>query len=286
MIRNLSVIVLALMALCIAGCRIETPEMRGVVLDAETKKPVPEAWIHARMEIVTRTLGGDVQETLSVDPGHIRSDEKGEFMIPAWHFDPAPIPYGFGTKVKYLSISAETIDDRMGEIVFKGYEEKANKKLVIYVRPWDEILYKKDSYPNLYELFQYSSVEIERDGLNPEKAYAYYLGGLHNYCFYGRLSYELPALKGGCDEWELNYAIVKHERSIKKIEEPKTMDQEIRYARLMRQLGYLFKRKRDYENALKTFEKVHDFSTKRNLKYFIKDYEREIKELQEKIGKR
>jgi hypothetical protein len=65
------------------GCNIKTPEIKGTVLDAQTKKPVEGAWIRATIEIDTKTVAGDVSSSLSIDKPHTRTDEHGIFIIPS-----------------------------------------------------------------------------------------------------------------------------------------------------------------------------------------------------------
>ena len=64
------------------GCQLTTPEIRGVVVDAETGKPIQNAWIRAFLEVKTLTGGGDVYTTLSVASPHTRTDKEGKFVIP------------------------------------------------------------------------------------------------------------------------------------------------------------------------------------------------------------
>jgi hypothetical protein len=101
----------------LSGCTsLKTPEIRGVVVDAETKKPVEGAWISSTLSIKTKTIGGDVSSYLSVDPPHTRTDKEGKFVIPAKKFKAPPFPVGFGTKAESFGIGASTIDDKAGDI--------------------------------------------------------------------------------------------------------------------------------------------------------------------------
>jgi len=266
------------------GCRLETPEIRGVVLDAETKQPVPEAWIHARLGITTRTVQGDVHGHLSVNPPHTRSNERGEFLIPAWHFDPPPVPYGFGTKVEHFNMSAETIDDRIGGFGLKDYEGKDVIEVIIYVKHLEVVINDRDYLHSGHSLFLGSLAWESYKKGNIEETIHWYLRSLYDYCFWGRFSNELPVVKEGCDEWELNYAILKHERFLKRLGEPKTMDQRTYYSATLRHLGYLYKRKKDYKNALDAFEKLVDFNKKRNVMIFMSQDESQIREVREILG--
>jgi hypothetical protein len=288
MFKKLVVVILGVLSVVLIGCKVRTPEIRGVVLDAETKQPVAEAWIHARVQIFTKTVGGGAYEVLSVDRPHTRSDERGEFVIPAWQVETASIPYGFGTKVDYFYINAETIDDWTGGFDLKDYEGKKMIEVIIYVKPLKEMLEedRENIHSPIYLLYDFpfdKRYKSEQD----DNSYRIYLQSLYNYCFWGRFAGgEKPAVKGGCDEWELVYVIAKHERFLEHLGEPKTQDQRISYSILMGQLGYLYKRKGDYKNALDTFEKVLEFDKKRNLNIFLKQYETQIEELQGILGEK
>lgn len=287
MVSKLMCLALGILLTGLTGCRIETPEIRGAVLDAETKQPVPEAWVHAKIAISKKTLAGDVGALLSVDPPHTRSNEKGEFVIPPWGFDPGRIvPWGFGGKADFFSISAETIDDRTGGFDLTGYEDKDVIKIVVYVKRWERMLEedRENVHWPIYSVHDYPFYKRHENEF-AENVYNRYLKSLYNYCFWGRFAGgDLPAVKGGCDEWELNYAIVKHERFLNRLGKPKTIDQETFYSATLRQLGYLYKRKKDYKNALEAFEKVVDFNRKRNVMIFMGEYESQIKELKEILG--
>ena len=77
MVKHLMIVVLGIIAICLMGCNIKTPEIRGVVLDEETKKPVEGAWITATLGIKTKTVAGDTYNYLSVDSPHTRTDKDG-----------------------------------------------------------------------------------------------------------------------------------------------------------------------------------------------------------------
>jgi hypothetical protein len=119
-----------------------------------------------------------------------------------------------------------------------------------------------------------------------EAEYFSHLQSLYSYCLTGRSSVEVPPVEGGCDEWELNYAIAKHEKFIKRIGEPKTMDQRVHYVGAMKQLAYLYKKKTDYEKALVIFRTIREYDKKRNMDLWLKEYEYQIRELEEALHKK
>jgi hypothetical protein len=262
MVKKFMIGVLGFILVGFTGCKVETPEIQGVVLDEETKQPVEEAWIHATLEIMTQTVQGEVETILRVEPAHTRSNQKGEFKIPPKEFKKPSFPLGLDTKIKNFSVSANTIDDRGGGYYLKDYEGKKKIEVIIYVK--------------------------SEKGIPDERDYSASLQALYSYCFGGRLAGEVPAVEGGCDEWELDYVITKHERFLNRLGEPKTMDERIQYSGTMHDLGYLYKRKKDYKKALETFTKARDFDSKRKMDLWLREYEIQINELQriiQEIGK-
>src|SRR3972149_7158489 len=98
MLKHLPIVVLGFMLIGLAGCKLDTPEIRGIVLDSETKEPVEGAWVRASIEITTKTVGGDVHSDISLDRPHTRTGKDGRFVIPSKSFQKPSIPIGFGTK--------------------------------------------------------------------------------------------------------------------------------------------------------------------------------------------
>jgi hypothetical protein len=244
----------------LTGCNIKTPEIHGVVLDEETKQPVEGAWVRATLDIKSKTIQGDVTSYLSVDSPHTRTDKNGKFLIPSKRFKKPSFPVAFGTEAISFGIGAATVNDRGGRINLK------REKL-------EEFLRKKEIDLTVY------SRPVERT----EAEYSSHLQSLYNYCLTGRSSVEVPPPDDRCDEWELDYAIAKHEGFLKKLEEPKTMDQRIHYAGTMKQLAYLYKVKRDYKKSLETFHKVKSFEEKRGVDLWLRELEHEISDLQQKM---
>jgi len=247
--------ILGLLLFGLTACQLKTPEIKGMVLDAETKQPVREAWVHATMQIKSKTIQGDVTTVLRVEPPHTRSNQKGEFVVPAKEFSKPGFPVSFWTEIENFSVSASTIDDKSGGSYLKEYEGKKEIDVVIHVKPWEE-------------------------GLKDDREYFSYIQSLYSYCISGRFGVEVPSVEGGCDKWELDFAITKHEILLKKIAEPKSMDQRIQYVGAMKQLAYLYKRKKEYKRALDLFLTIRDFDAKRKMDLWLKEYEIQIKELQ------
>jgi hypothetical protein len=223
-------------AILISGCSIRTPEIHGVVLDAETKQPVGGAWVTATLGIKTKTIGGDSHTYLSVDPPHTRSDKDGKFVIHAKGLKKMSFPVGFGTDVETFGAGADTADDRGGSIDLKHFLGKEKAEIIIYVKP-EEMT---------------------------ESEYFSHLQALYNYCLTGRFAFEVPAVEGGCDNWEMDYAIKKHERYLERLGAPAPKsDQGGHYAGTLYQLGYLLKKRGYYSEALITFKKLKEYSRKR-----------------------
>jgi hypothetical protein len=267
MVKKFMIGLLGFMLVGFTGCKLETPEIRGVVMDEETKQPV-EAWLHTTLQIRTKTMQGPVISVLRVDPPHARSSKDGKFVIPAKKFEKPSFPAGLGTEIENFSMNASTIDDKSGGFYLKGYQEKQRIEITIYVKPWKE-------------------------GLTNEREYFSYLQSLFNYCLVGRFGVEVPAVEGGCDNWEMDYAIIKHERYLKKFKNPKLIEEPpygvskfeniIHYSGIQRQLGNLLKKKGAYKKALNMFKELKEFDEKHGLSMHLNEYEAQLKELQQKI---
>lgn len=258
---------LIISAVFISGCSIRTPEIHGVVLDAETKQPVEGAWVTATLGIKTKTVGGDSHSYLSVEPPHTRTDKNGKFIIPSKSFKKPSFPVGFGTDIETFGAGANTVDDRGSSIDLKQFLGKRKAEITIYIQPETQT----------------------------ESEYFSHLQALYNYCLTGRFAVEVPAVEGGCDEWELDYVIKKHERYLERWENPQIIenpsygvskwDRIIRYSGVQQQLGDLFKKGGDYKKALVIFKRVSEFDKKHGLTLHIKEYENQITELERLLKK-
>lgn len=258
---------LLISAILISGCSIRTPEIHGVVLDAETKQPVEGAWVTATLGIKTKTVGGDSHTYLSVDPPHTRTDKEGKFIIPAKSFKKPLPPAGFGTDIENFGAGANTADDRWGSIDLKQFLGKGKTEVTIYVKP-EEMT---------------------------EGDYFSHLQAVYNYCLTGRFAVEVPAVEGGCDEWEVDYAIKKHERYLERWKDPQIIenpaygvskwDKIHKYSAVFKELTYLYKIKKDYKKALSIFKELKDFDERHKSNSSIKEYENQINELEQLLKK-
>ncbi len=275
-------VALGILSVGLGGCTTtQTPEIRGLVLDHETLRPVPDAWIHARSGLELVTIAGRGSDFLALDSPHTRTDAKGEFLVPAREFQSPFFPFILKKNYYYFGVSAETIDDRMGENRIGSWGWKTKVDVTVYVEPWKGFLQKnrKKGSSDLGDFFlDYSGADNSRNPLNFEEAYFSYLATLNHYCLGGRLHYEKPQTEG-CDEWELRYAILKYESFLKTLKKPETIHQETILSLTMDRLANLYKRNRNYERALEIFEAVLNFDKQRNLKSQLPRYEKEIREL-------
>lgn len=253
MFKSLRVLLFVILWVSGVGCSIKTPEIRGVVLDEETKQPVEGAWISATVGVKSKTIGGDVGQVISLDQPHTRTGRDGRFVIPSKKIKKPPFPVSFGTEVDSLGIGASTIDDKGGGITLKGPDLKeCLKKDLVEVK----VLIKA----------------IERT----EEEYFSHLQSLYNYCLSGRFGIEVPPVEGGCDDWELNYAIRKHERYLNT--SPKTEKTRSHHTIILEQLGHLYEKKGELEKAIEYLRKA------RVIRFFSpQDLDREIERIQQKL---
>ncbi|MGB9715962.1 MAG: hypothetical protein ACPL1G_06110 [Thermodesulfovibrionales bacterium] len=247
--KNLVYLVLGILLIWgLMGCEIKTPEIRGVVLDEETKQPVEGAWITATLGIKTKTVGGDVHNYLSVEQPHTRTDKNGRFLIPSKKFKKPSFPAGFGTDIETFGVGASTVDDRGGDIDLRNFLGKDRAEVTIYVKPEERT----------------------------ESEYFSHLQTLYNYCITGRFFVEVPAVEGGCDEWELEYAIRKHERYLENY--PKIEETRSHYSIILEQLGLLCEKKGEFEKAIINLKKAKE------TRFFRpQDLNNEIKRIQQKL---
>ena len=267
MFRNIMIFIVGILMISLTGCDLKTPEIRGVVLDAETKQPV-EAWVHATIWVNIKTLAGSTGKVISLDPPHTRSGKSGKFSIPQKEIAKPPFPMGFGTKVEKLTIGAATID-KGGQIEINVKElEKGKIEVTVYLEDLEKAWQKElkhvppEKFQQEKELREFSSLQ-----------------GLYNYCFTGRFSVETPTAEGGCDDWELNYAITKHAKYLET--HPRTEKNRSHNSKILEQLGLLYEKKGDFEKAIQNLEEA------KNIRYFRpQDLNKEIERIQKKIEKR
>lgn len=236
---------------------IRTPEIHGVVLDQETKQPVENAWVTATLSLKVATIQGDVHVHPSLAPPHLRTNKEGKFIIPRKSFRQPLPPIGFGMDVEGCRVSVETIDDKQGEI---------------------------DLMPSIWQWKVEATVYVKTTTMTEEQ-YNAYLRSLYDYCTTGRSGVEIPTVREGCDAWELNYAIMKHESFLKRLAQLDDSDKQIRYAGTLKRLAYLYKKKGEYKKALETFIAGREFDMQRNIDLWTKEYEAQINELKQVLQK-
>ena len=84
MFRKLMIFIVGILMISLTGCDLKTPEIRGVVLDAETKQPLEGAWVTATLEVYSKTVGGEVHHSLL--PGKSCTDKEGKFLSASKEF--------------------------------------------------------------------------------------------------------------------------------------------------------------------------------------------------------
>ena len=252
----------------LSGCSIKTPEIHGTVLDEATNEPVEGAWVKASIE--KGEVTGGRHSAISIAEPHTRTGKDGRFVIPSRRLG---MYLGFGIEVLSLSIGVGTVDDRGGRI---NYFNSKRKHYGPKHGDVEEVLGR-----NKLDL----TVYVKPTGRS-EDEYFNYLQHRYRECTTGRSSVERPVVEGGCDAWELDYVITKHERFLERLGEPKTSDQRVHYSGAVEQLAYLYKKRSDYEKALVAFKDVRDFwkakmKGKKSGYYYsqLKEYETQIKEL-------
>jgi hypothetical protein len=94
-VAKLAIILMS--SILIMGCTtLKTPEMKGVVLDAETGKPIEDVRIYAKWKRMMRGFGGEYSGGTDKEL-HLKAKGDGTFLIPAhtlFNFIPSPIGIG------------------------------------------------------------------------------------------------------------------------------------------------------------------------------------------------
>jgi hypothetical protein len=221
MFRKYNCLALMILALALLGCDIRTPEIRGVVLDEETKQPIENAWVHSSIDTESKTIQGPVETVWRVEPPHTRTNKKGEFVIPSRNIEASSFPFGIGREVKNFSVSATTIGDKSGGMYIKDFKRKSLIEVTILVKTWE--------------------------GTKNEREYFSYIQSIFSYCYSGRIGIEVPPVDGGCDDWELNLAIAKHEHYLKEFM-PEI--QRKGYSNAFGQLAELYEKRKDIAKSV------------------------------------
>ena len=97
MFRNLAIVVLGIILIGFAGCTsLKTPEIKGVVLDAETGKPVANAIVFTGWQKIYSGPGG-LSPGAVIKKVDLKTDTSGKFRIPSrWLINFVPWPFGQG----------------------------------------------------------------------------------------------------------------------------------------------------------------------------------------------
>jgi tetratricopeptide (TPR) repeat protein len=94
----------------------------------------------------------------------------------------------------------------------------------------------------------------------------------------GRFGVEGPAVEGGCDEWELDFAIAKHERYLEKhlgAEQTRSHNSII-----LEQVGHLYEKQGEFEKAIEYLKKAKE------IRFFRpQDLQNEIERIQDEIDR-
>lgn len=236
---------------------IRTPLIYGTVLDAQTNRPVENAWVTGTLSLKVYTIQGDVHVHPSITPPHLRSNKEGKFIIPRTSFRHPLPPLGFGMSVEGGRVSAETIDDKRGEANLLPSFWKWWAEVTIYVTPTRMT----------------------------EGEYNAYLRSLFDYCLTGRSGVEIPLVREKCDAWELEYAITKHHMFIERIGIPRNADNKIQLWGTKRRLAYLYREKGEYRKALSIFEELITVDEKEGSRLWLSEFRSQIKELQNILQK-
>jgi hypothetical protein len=255
MFRKISCLAIVILVLALLGCDIRTPEIRGVVLDEETKQPIENAWVTAVSEIESKTISGGVHQTIFV--GKTWSGKNGEFVIPAKLFKKQISWMAFGTRMESLNIGARAITGR-------GYLSEGVK-----------------SDPNKRDSQIILIVKMPKDWMHYRSA----IHGLYDFILIGKLG-DADTLIPKEERMEIiDLAIKSAEDYGAKFGEGATREENNSYVAVMKNLGYLYSWKADYEKALETFKKLFDFDEKRNVTVFLEEFKMQIKENQMKLNK-
>ena len=252
MVKGLTLILSVALLILVTGCNIKTPEIRGVVLDAETKQPVEGAWVTATLGIKTKTVAGDTHSYLSVDPPHTRTDKNGKFVIPSRKFDKPSFPVGLGTTVESFGVGANTVDDRSASVSLIQFLGEGKANITIYLKPEERT----------------------------ESEYYSHLQALYNYCLTGRFFAEVPAVEGGCDAWELDFTITKYKRYLERYKD----DEESGYFTALGELAYLYEKKNDYKKSIEILREQIFFIERHGFLKF-KMWQRNKAEVEYKINR-
>lgn len=254
--KFLTAVVLVAALTVVAGCKLQTPEIRGVVLDAETKEPVADAWVaSATISITSKTFAGDVGKVIAIQPAHLRTGKAGRFIIPSKHIKKPSFPFALWTRVDEFEIGVTTLIDKSGDIKISP-DELSRKKIevTVYVEEVDKAYQKRLSH-------------VPPDRFEREKEQWVFSGlqGIFTYCISGRSGVAQPPVTGGCDDWELDFIITQHERYLERYRDK--VEKDVNTV-VFDQLAYLYEEKGDYEKAIETLRRSIALIERRGLLKF------------------
>lgn len=128
-----------LMGLVIMGCSsFRTPEIKGVVLDVETGKPIADARIYAKWERMMRGFGGESSGGIDKEL-RLKTKGDGTFLIPA-HTLVNFIPTGkggiFSSLYMHMSIRIYNSFSLKQAILKVQSQDMTNLKGLLQVNRW------------------------------------------------------------------------------------------------------------------------------------------------------
>jgi hypothetical protein len=232
-----------------------TPSIEGVVIDAETKKPVENAWVIVTVNSNTTTIAGDTGNTDFLSRPHLRTDDEGRFKVSMRVYIAGLPPLSFGRTTSRLRVVVRVADGRRAEV---------------------------DLSKNLKEWNLNKTIGVTRQEKKGEDRFRE-LQDLYHYCIEGAFLLVGPPVTGGCDKWELDYAIKELEEYLKDISKPTNLSEETNYPICLYYLALLYERRTDYELALATFKTARDFDLKRDVNSRMVDYKEHINSLEERF---
>jgi hypothetical protein len=102
---------------------VATPYIKGVVVDATTKKPVENAWVIVAAGTIYSNIAGGMEDTREISSPHTRTDKNGVFTVrPKIFFSiPFPPPLGFGMYAGHITAMVRAADGRRAEIKMNRY---------------------------------------------------------------------------------------------------------------------------------------------------------------------
>ena len=273
----IAIILVIAIGLYYVACIVRTPEITGIVIDKENKKPVENAWIMAVVETNTRTFGGDVSVHYLITPPHTRTDKTGRFSIPSRTYYSSPPPLGWGMSKTRLRIDVYGPEGKRGAIDL--YTKTVSPKPVPHDR--EASIEPKSSIKESKLILRIPIKEIPMT----DKEVWDDLGTITGYCQTGRYDFAIPAFTKPCDSWELDYVIERREYLGDRLSYPRSAQEIAGYSGYLRSLASLYRIKGDPHIALSYYVRVHDFDQKHGLTLNLNEYKAKISELRKELGR-